>query len=160
MNKIELVKSANEWGNPNRNSYYTDDFQFTDAVGSPPMDKSAFLAMGQLMESAMPDISTVIEDIREEGDDVVITSHWSGTFTNDFDLSAMSGIGYKQIGLFLKGALPFEAAVQQIKFETHRFVRHQYSWFRLKDERIRWFDIRGERVESEITAQVAGFTSE
>ncbi len=89
MNRTELVKSANDWRAPDRDSLYTDDFHFTDALGSPPMDKSAFLAMGQLMESALPDISTVIEDIREEGDDVAITSHWSGTFTNDFDLSAL-----------------------------------------------------------------------
>ena len=92
MNRIELVKLANDWQAPNRDSFYTDDFQFTDALGSPPMDKSMLLGMGQLMESALPDISTVIEEIREEGDEVVVTSHWEGTFTNDFDLSPM-GMG-------------------------------------------------------------------
>jgi len=76
----------------------------------------------------------------------------------DFHLPAMSGIGYKQIGMFLKGELALEVAVQQIKFETHRFVRHQYSWFRLSDSRIQWFDIQGE-VESEISARVAKFIS-
>ncbi len=74
----------------------------------------------------------------------------------DFNLPAMSGIGYKQIGMFLRGELTLEAAIQQIKFETHRFVRHQYSWFRLRDNRIQWFDIEGE-VESEITTQVDTF---
>jgi len=59
----------------------------------------------------------------------------------DFNLSAMSSIGYKQIGYHLKGEMGLASAVQQIKFETHRFVRQQYTWFRLKDERIRWFDI-------------------
>lgn len=58
----------------------------------------------------------------------------------DFNLPAMSGIGYKQIGMFLKDELTLAAAIQQIKFETHRFVRHQYNWFRLKDDRIHWFD--------------------
>ena len=75
-----------------------------------------------------------------------------------FHLPAMSGIGYKQIGMFLRGELTLAAAIQQIKFETHRFVRHQYGWFRLGDNRIHWFDIENE-VESEITAQVAGFIS-
>ncbi len=74
----------------------------------------------------------------------------------DFALPAMSGIGYKQIGMFLSGELTLEDAVQQIKFETHRFVRHQYGWFRLKDNRIRWFDVQSE-VETEIKAQVAGY---
>jgi len=74
----------------------------------------------------------------------------------DLDLPAMSGIGYKQISMFLRGELTLAAAIQQIKFETHRFVRHQYSWFRLKDDRIKWFDIL-DKTESEITALLARF---
>ena len=76
-----------------------------------------------------------------------------------FNLPAMSGIGYRQIGLFLRGELTLETAVEQIKFETHRFVRHQYNWFRLKDSRIRWFDIQGEQLGAEIRAQVEEFIS-
>ncbi len=74
----------------------------------------------------------------------------------NFHLPAMSGIGYKQIGMFLRGELTLALAIQQIKYETHRFVRHQYNWFRLKDKRIQWFDIQG-KVEQEITEQVAKF---
>ncbi len=72
------------------------------------------------------------------------------------DLPAMSGIGYRQIGNFLKGEITLAAATEQIKFETHRFVRHQYNWFRLSDKRIHWFDIKDE-AEPEITQLVAGF---
>ncbi len=57
-----------------------------------------------------------------------------------FDLPAMSGLGYKQIGLYLQGKIDLPAAIQRIKFETHRFARHQYAWFRLRDKRISWFD--------------------
>ena len=67
------------------------------------------------------------------------------------NLPAMSGIGYKQIGLFLRGELSLAAAIQQTKFETHRLVRHQNSWFQLKDDRIRWFDIQREK-EAQISA--------
>lgn len=74
----------------------------------------------------------------------------------DFNLPAMSGIGYRQIAMFLKGELTLATAIQQIKFETHRFVRHQYAWFHLKDDRIYWFDIQS-KVDSEITALVAKF---
>ncbi|MBA7661898.1 tRNA dimethylallyltransferase [subsurface metagenome] len=73
----------------------------------------------------------------------------------DFNLPAMSGIGYKQIGMFLRGELTLAVAVQQIKFETHRFVRHQYAWFQLKDDRIQWFDIH-RQLDSEINSLVAG----
>ena len=74
----------------------------------------------------------------------------------DLNLPAMSGIGYKQIGMFLKDELTLDAAIQQIKFETHRFVRHQYNWFRLKDDRIQWFNIQ-RKVDQEITALIAKF---
>lgn len=76
----------------------------------------------------------------------------------DFSLPAMSGIGYKQIGLFLQGKLTLEAATEQIKYETHRFVRQQYNWFRLEDDRIRWFDIERQPA-SEIEASLARFLS-
>jgi len=60
----------------------------------------------------------------------------------DFNTPAMSSIGYRQIGLFLSGELTMPAAVQQIKFETHRLARQQYTWFQLQeDPRIKWFDI-------------------
>jgi tRNA dimethylallyltransferase len=74
----------------------------------------------------------------------------------DLSLPAMSSIGYKQIGMFLKGKITLATAIQQIKYETHRIARHQYSWFQLKDTRIKWFDIQG-KVESEITTLVAQF---
>jgi len=75
----------------------------------------------------------------------------------DFNLPAMSSIGYRQIGQFLKGELTLAVAIQQIKFETHRFVRHQYTWFRLEDDRIHWFDISGQ-ADSEIKTTLAKFT--
>ena len=74
----------------------------------------------------------------------------------DFNMPAMSGIGYRQIGLFLNGELALATAIQQIKFETHRFVRHQYNWFQLKDERIKWFDVQS-KLDSEMTMLLAKF---
>ncbi len=74
-------------------------------------------------------------------------------------LPAMSSIGYKQIGAFLNGGLPLAAAIQQIKFETHRFVRHQYAWFQLKDSRISWVEIGSNNTESQITESFARFTA-
>ncbi len=75
----------------------------------------------------------------------------------DLGLPAMSGIGYRQIGRYLKGQCSLEAAKKEIKFETHRFIRKQYGWFRLKDARIRWFNIRQPGVEVEIRSLVTTF---
>jgi len=56
-----------------------------------------------------------------------------------YELPAMSGLGYRQIGCYLRGEISLEEAIRLIKRDTRRFVRQQYNWFRLDDEGIRWF---------------------
>ena len=70
------------------------------------------------------------------------------------NLPSMSSIGYRQIGEHLNGKADLESAVRKIKTETHRFVRHQYNWFRLSDERIRWFDIRDDDMEKKVVTEI------
>ena len=67
----------------------------------------------------------------------------------NLNLPAMSSIGYREIGQFIQGEMTLEEAVYKTKTGTHRFIRHQYAWFRLKDERIKWFDVESE-FEGEI----------
>ncbi len=73
------------------------------------------------------------------------------------DLPAMSGIGYRQIGEYLTNMLDLDSAIKRIKTETHRFVRHQYSWFRLNDQRIKWFDAGNPETEAQVFAEVQRF---
>ena len=56
-----------------------------------------------------------------------------------WNLPSMSGLGYREMGAYLRGEVPLDEAVMNIKRNTRDFVRRQYAWFRLKDERIRWF---------------------
>jgi tRNA dimethylallyltransferase len=56
-------------------------------------------------------------------------------------LPALTGLGYRQMIQYLHGELGYDAAVAAIKQQTHRFVRQQYTWFRLDDARIVWFDL-------------------
>jgi len=74
------------------------------------------------------------------------------------DLPSMSGLGYRQIGQYLKGQIDLPTAVQQIKYETHRFARHQYAWFRPSDERIHWFDVR-DGIEEPIQSLIQGLVA-
>lgn len=74
------------------------------------------------------------------------------------DLPSMSGLGYKHIGMFLQGKTDLPRAIQQIKFDTHRFARHQYSWFRPQDKRIHWFDAR-EEIKQAINRLVRSFVA-
>ncbi|MBX6773166.1 MAG: tRNA (adenosine(37)-N6)-dimethylallyltransferase MiaA [Chloroflexi bacterium] len=56
------------------------------------------------------------------------------------DRPALQGLGYRQIVAYLSGRMSLPAAIERIKFETHRFARQQYTWFRLDDPEIHWLD--------------------
>ena len=56
-----------------------------------------------------------------------------------YELPAMSGLGYRQIGCYLRDEISLAEAIGLVKRDTRRFVRQQYNWFRLDDERIHWF---------------------
>jgi len=57
-----------------------------------------------------------------------------------WDLPAMSSLGYRQLRAYLTGETTLEEAAAEIKIETHRFIRHQYNWFRPNDPGIHWLD--------------------
>jgi len=67
-------------------------------------------------------------------------------------LPSMSGIGYKQIGQFLRGEVTLPEAIDKIKYETHRLARHQYAWFRLRDSIIHWFDVSETKGKASVVA--------
>ncbi len=72
-----------------------------------------------------------------------------------WDLPALSALGYKQIGQYLRGECGLDEAVRRIKSETRRFVRRQANWFKPTDPAIRWFDAARTGVE-EIIAYIRG----
>ncbi|HEV8574643.1 MAG TPA: tRNA (adenosine(37)-N6)-dimethylallyltransferase MiaA [Dehalococcoidia bacterium] len=56
------------------------------------------------------------------------------------DLPSMSGIGYREVCEYLGGELDIKKATERTKTGTHRLARHQNSWFKPGDERIRWVE--------------------
>lgn len=72
----------------------------------------------------------------------------------DFNLPALSAIGYRQVAQYLKDEISLEEATRKIKFETHRYARSQYNWFRLKDARIEWCDV-DRSSDSEIVTKMS-----
>lgn len=68
----------------------------------------------------------------------------------------MSGLGYRQIAMYVSGEIDLAEAIRLLKRDTRRFVHHQYSWFRLDDPRIKWFDVSIARY-AEIRTVVAEF---
>lgn len=59
----------------------------------------------------------------------------------ELEMPSMSAIGYRQLGIYLQGEITYDEAVEEIKRVTKKFYRRQMTWFKLKDERIVWFDL-------------------
>jgi len=74
------------------------------------------------------------------------------------DLPAMSGIGYREMCELLAGEIEIDTAVTRTKTGTHRLARHQNSWFKAGDSRIRWVEAGDAAVEeaSRLAAQFLG----
>ena len=53
---------------------------------------------------------------------------------------AMSSLGYRQLLPFLRGESSLEQAIERIRLDTHRYVRHQETWLRRNPRLIR-FDV-------------------
>jgi tRNA dimethylallyltransferase len=56
------------------------------------------------------------------------------------DLQSMQAIGYKEPVQYLLGNISQDEAVADLKKNTRRFVKRQFSWFR-RDERVQWLHL-------------------
>lgn len=57
-----------------------------------------------------------------------------------WNLPAMSGIGYKEIGFYLQGKIDLPEAINLIKLHTRQYARRQMTWFK-RDKRIHWIQL-------------------
>ncbi len=57
------------------------------------------------------------------------------------DLPAFSSLGYREVAAYVQGNIDLEEAKALLRRHTRQYIRRQYNWFRLSDERIRWFDL-------------------
>jgi len=54
-----------------------------------------------------------------------------------WSLPSMSGVGYKEIGLYLQGKISLDEAIKLIKLHTRQYAKRQMTWFK-RDGRIKW----------------------
>lgn len=81
-----------------------------------------------------------------------------------WDLPAMRGLGYKEIGLYLRGELTLADAVTLLKKNTRHYAKRQLSWFRHMKE-IAWVDVTDSgnismhklAINAIIAAKITGF---
>jgi tRNA dimethylallyltransferase len=60
----------------------------------------------------------------------------------NWGLPSMSGLGYAQLGAYLRGETTLDDAVVTIKRDTRTFVRRQYTWFR-RHGALTWLESPG-----------------
>jgi len=61
----------------------------------------------------------------------------------DWQLPSMTGIGYKQMGYYLRGEMNLEEATEILKRDTRHYAKRQLTWFK-KDKRINWIKEKSE----------------
>jgi tRNA dimethylallyltransferase len=69
---------------------------------------------------------------------------------------AFSSIGYRQLFPVIDGEQSLAEAVQTIKHDTHRYVRHQETWLR-KNPCIIWIDVTEDGWQERAAALVQSF---
>lgn len=62
------------------------------------------------------------------------------------DLPALQSVGYRQIGLYLRGRVALDEAVALMKRDTRHLAKRQLTWFRA-DKEIRWFHPERDRKQ-------------
>jgi tRNA dimethylallyltransferase len=71
----------------------------------------------------------------------------------DPGLNALQTVGYREVFEQLRGACSHERMVFLIKRNSRRYAKRQMTWFR-HDERIAWFDVRGEEDFPAVAAAI------
>jgi tRNA dimethylallyltransferase len=111
--------------------------QFSELQDKKPFLDSVIVGLTTDRDDLYKRIDTRVDSMIEKGLVAEVESLVARGY--GFDLPSMSGLGYREIGMHLQDKADLPTAIQQIKFDTHSFARHQYNWFRLKDKRINWF---------------------
>lgn len=55
------------------------------------------------------------------------------------NLNALNTVGYKELFSYLEGQCSLEEAISEIKKNSRRFAKRQYTWFK-KQSNTKWFD--------------------
>ena len=72
----------------------------------------------------------------------------------DLSFNSMQALGYKQAFNYLEGFISREQMAEEIKRETRRYAKRQYTWFN-KDKRIYWINVLEYPNEEELTEKIS-----
>lgn len=105
-------------------------------------------ALGEAVQVALTmDRATLYRRIDERVDEQLragLVDEVRGLLERRYDpaLPSMLGLGYKEIVAYLQGRTDLEEAIRQLRRNTRRFAKRQYTWFR-GDPRVHWLSVDG-----------------
>jgi tRNA dimethylallyltransferase len=73
----------------------------------------------------------------------------------DERLSAMRGLGYRQLMRAFRGECTVEAAIDLTVRETRRYAKRQFTWF-AREPGLRWIDLTGDEPAGAVADAVVG----
>ncbi len=76
----------------------------------------------------------------------------------DASLPSMSAIGYPEARAVILDELSVEEAIERTQNATHRFARHQQTWYR-RFEAVRWFDTESEELVTSVVREIDKLTT-
>ncbi|MDD2785306.1 MAG: tRNA (adenosine(37)-N6)-dimethylallyltransferase MiaA [Patescibacteria group bacterium] len=106
-----------------------DAFQVGIKWSREELYKRIDLAVSRMMDEGWP------EEVRQQ--------HKAGV---SWTAPAMTSIGYREIGMYLRGEIMLDEAVRLIKLSTYHYAKRQETWFK-RDPRIHWARNQDEAAE-------------
>ncbi|MBI2036102.1 hypothetical protein HYT17_00480 [Candidatus Microgenomates bacterium] len=70
-----------------------------------------------------------------------------------WDISSMSGIGYRQLRQYIEGKVSLDEAAARWKRAEHDYAQKQQTWFK-KDKRIIWFNAAKKDIKEKVAEVV------
>ncbi len=72
------------------------------------------------------------------------------------DCQSIQAIGYKEIYEYLDGKISLEEAIENLKQNSRRYAKKQFTWFRNKMD-VQWFDMTDEKNFSKKIAEISHY---
>ena len=103
---------------------------------TPPLFRSAWMGLWLPRQELYSRIDARVDAMLAAG----LVAEVEGLVARGYawDLPAMSAVGYRQIGGYLRGEYGLDEAARQIKRATRQLVRRQANWFKPNDPTIHW----------------------
>lgn len=94
---------------------------------------------GQIKDGWVEETKEIIKYLENKQEHPSLPSPQRGEDNGVWQLPSMSGLGYRQLGEYLRGERTLENAVEEIKQKTRNYAKRQVTWFK-RDKRINWVE--------------------